>query len=122
MSDRVSTQIRQRLSLRAPQEEALDILTKLVKEVDLVSDHELSNKLDKVNKLYPTCIDFERDFVSVCFALATGVGKTRLMGAFISYLYLSKGVPQFLCSCSEYDDLQEAHRRFGQSCTSQIRL
>ncbi len=95
MSDRVSTQIRQRLSLRAPQEEALDILTKLVKEVDLVSDRELSSKLDRVNKLYPTCTDFERDFVSVCFALATGVGKTRLMGAFISYLYLSKGVRNF---------------------------
>ncbi|MER8459804.1 DEAD/DEAH box helicase family protein [Mesorhizobium sp. M1300] len=32
--------------------------------------------------------DFERDFPSVCFALATGVGKTRLMGAFVSYLYM----------------------------------
>jgi type III restriction enzyme len=95
MSDRASSQIRQRLSLRKPQEEALNILTKLVKEVDLVSDHELVSKLDQVNKLYPTCTDFERDFVSVCFALATGVGKTRLMGAFISYLYLSKGVRNF---------------------------
>ena len=70
MSDRTSTQIRQRLSLRAPQEEALDILTKLVKEVDLVSDRELSSKLDQVNKLYPTCTDFERDFVSVCFCFS----------------------------------------------------
>lgn len=95
MSDKVSNQIRQRLSLRAPQEEALDILTKLVKEVDLLSDHELSSTLDKVNKLYPTCTEFERDFVNVCFALATGVGKTRLMGAFISYLYLSKGFRNF---------------------------
>ena len=33
--------------------------------------------------------DFERDFPSLCFALATGVGKTRLMGAFIGYLYLT---------------------------------
>ncbi|HND31968.1 MAG TPA: DEAD/DEAH box helicase family protein, partial [Myxococcota bacterium] len=33
--------------------------------------------------------DFERDFPSLCFALATGVGKTRLMGAFIAYLYLT---------------------------------
>ncbi len=31
--------------------------------------------------------DFERDFPSLCFALATGVGKTRLIGAFISYLF-----------------------------------
>ena len=95
MSDRVSTQIRQRLSLRSPQEEALDILTKLVKELDLASDDDLAKKLQQVNSLYPTCTDFERDFVSICFALATGVGKTRLMGAFISYLYLSKGVRSF---------------------------
>ncbi len=40
--------------------------------------------------------DFERPFVNLCFALATGVGKTRLMGAFISYLYLEHGVRHFL--------------------------
>ena len=31
---------------------------------------------------FPKLSDFERDFPSLCFALATGVGKTRLMGAF----------------------------------------
>ena len=35
--------------------------------------------------------DFERDFPSLCFALATGVGKTRLMGAFIAYLHRPRG-------------------------------
>lgn len=95
MSDKISNQIQNRLSLRKPQEEALDILTKLVKELDLKSDTELSEQLSKVHDLYPTCTDFEREFVSICFALATGVGKTRLMGAFISYLYLSKGVRNF---------------------------
>ena len=34
--------------------------------------------------------DFELEFPSLCFALATGVGKTRLMGAFISYLHLGR--------------------------------
>jgi hypothetical protein len=33
---------------------------------------------------FPTLEDFEREFPSLCFALATGVGKTRLMGAFIA--------------------------------------
>jgi type III restriction enzyme len=37
----------------------------------------------------PPLESFERDFPSLCFALATGVGKTRLMGAFIAYLYLT---------------------------------
>ena len=39
--------------------------------------------------------DFERDFPSLCFALATGVGKTRLMGAFISYLHAAHGINHF---------------------------
>ena len=39
--------------------------------------------------------DFERDFPSVCFALATGIGKTRLMGAFITYMYLAHGARNF---------------------------
>ncbi|MFQ5788267.1 MAG: DEAD/DEAH box helicase, partial [Thermodesulfobacteriota bacterium] len=37
----------------------------------------------------------ERDFPSLCFALATGVGKTRLMGAFVAYLHLAKGIKNF---------------------------
>lgn len=39
---------------------------------------------------------FERTFPAYTFALATGVGKTRLMGAFVSYLYLVHGVRHFL--------------------------
>src|SRR5438132_6373611 len=44
---------------------------------------------------FPTVTDFEREFASICFALATGVGKTRLMGAFISYLHLAHGLNNF---------------------------
>jgi len=44
---------------------------------------------------FPTVTDFERDFPSLCFALATGVGKTRLMGAFVSYLYLAHNIRHF---------------------------
>ncbi len=34
--------------------------------------------------------DFEREFLSLCFHLATGVGKTRLIGAFIAWLYAER--------------------------------
>jgi hypothetical protein len=44
---------------------------------------------------FPTLEDFEREFPSLCFALATGVGKTRLMGAFIAYLHLAHGINNF---------------------------
>lgn len=39
---------------------------------------------------------FERIFPAYTFALATGVGKTRLMGAFVAYLYLVYGVQHFM--------------------------
>ena len=32
-------------------------------------------------------LSFERDFPLLCFALATGVGKTRLMGSMITWLF-----------------------------------
>jgi type III restriction enzyme len=40
--------------------------------------------------------EFERSFPAFTFALATGVGKTRLMGAFVAYLYLVYNVQHFL--------------------------
>ena len=51
--------------------------------------------LTAIQAEFPSVTDFERDFPSLCFALATGVGKTRLMGAFISYLRLAHGIQNF---------------------------
>ena len=48
-----------------------------------------------IRSQHPSVEDFERDFVSLCFALATGVGKTRLMGAFIAYLHAVYSVNNF---------------------------
>ena len=51
--------------------------------------------LSSLKAQFATLEDFERDFPSLCFALATGVGKTRLMGAFIAYLHLAHGISNF---------------------------
>ena len=48
-----------------------------------------------VREHWSTLTSFERDFPSVCFALATGIGKTRLMGACIAYLRYEKGIKNF---------------------------
>jgi type III restriction enzyme len=93
--DKYAQIIRNRLSLRQPQADSLEILTKLTETLELVKGASVTDALVKVRALYPTCADFERDFPSVCFSLATGVGKTRLMGAFISYLYAAKGIKNF---------------------------
>ncbi|APQ58048.1 hypothetical protein PPOLYM_04794 [Paenibacillus polymyxa] len=95
--DKHVNSISARLSLRKPQKESLEILSDLVDVIELgrYDSHTLVSDLDKVKSLYRSVTDFEREFPSLCFALATGVGKTRLMGAFISYLFLSKGIKNF---------------------------
>lgn len=89
------------LSLRPPQHESLEIFAKLC---DILSLKKKSNDDDEnfyaddlaaVREHFPTLTSFERDFPSVCFALATGIGKTRLMGACIAYLYYEKGIRNF---------------------------
>ena len=113
MIDRIAINIKNRLSLRPPQTESLNILAELVDILPLKKStpnpsqegNDLKDELAKVNGRYPTCTDFERNFPSICFALATGVGKTRLMGAFVAYLYLAKGIKNFLF-LPESDNLQ----------------
>ena len=83
------------MSLRKPQKRSLKILADILDEVELAKDIDLDKALRDVHDMYPTCSNFERDFMSLTFALATGVGKTRLMGAFITYLYTQKGIKNF---------------------------
>jgi len=93
--NKIAVSIRNRLSLRRPQEVSLNILADLADKLTLQKNADLTGELEKVKCAYPICTDFERNFPSLCFALATGVGKTRLMGAFITYLYLTKGMKHF---------------------------
>lgn len=76
-----------RLSLRQPQRDSLEILDRVCEIAPPKKGADLEAALRVIHDEYPTVTDFERDFPSLCFALATGVGKTRLMGAFIAYMY-----------------------------------
>lgn len=108
--NQIAENIKQRLSLRKPLQEALDILTLLSEELELSKEVDLNAELEKVQALYTTCTDFEREFPSICFSIATGVGKTRLMGACIAYLYLEKGIKNFFVlapNLTIYDKLIE---------------
>lgn len=84
-----------RLSLRPPQRKSLEILDRVTEIVPPRKDADIAAALETLRSEFPTVTDFERDFPSICFALATGVGKTRLMGAFISYLHLAHGINNF---------------------------
>ncbi len=84
------------MSLRTPQKRSLEILADIVNEIKLKNrSKDLITALSDIRNKYPTCTDFEKDFISLTFALATGVGKTRLMGAFISYLYTRYNIKNF---------------------------
>lgn len=83
------------MSLRTPQETSLVILDDIIKSTELMKSTSDNIKQIISNK-YPTFIEFERNFTSLTFALATGVGKTRLMGAFITYLYTNYSIKNFL--------------------------
>src|SRR6185312_5394735 len=99
------------MSLRTPQEKSLVLFSdyleseagkKLIqrlknKEMNSVSDIETSTKEELAKTITTSQFQsFERTFPSFTFALATGVGKTRLMGAFVAYLYLVHGIQHFL--------------------------
>ena len=98
------------MSLRKPQETSLKILEEIVTSVSLRKGMNLKATLGAVHAMYPICSDFEREFMSLTFALATGVGKTRLMGAFIAYLYTQHGIKNFFVvapNTTIYDKLKK---------------
>ena len=83
------------MSLRKSQTASLKILEDILNIVTLRKGMNLRGALGAVHAMYPICSDFERDFMSLTFALATGVGKTRLMGAFIAYLYTQHNIKNY---------------------------
>lgn len=99
--EKVVRAIAGRLSLRKPQSDSLEILHRSLESVPSLRDprarsaDELKAMQVALAAQFPTLTDFEREFPSLCFALATGVGKTRLMGAFISYLHAAYGYKHF---------------------------
>ncbi|WP_349507897.1 DEAD/DEAH box helicase, partial [Agrobacterium pusense] len=93
---KTANQIAARLSLRTPQRESLDILIDLLEQMSLTKDPDLQRWLAIAKRQYPTVRAFARNFPSLCFALATGVGKTRLMGAMIAWLYITGRSRHFL--------------------------
>ena len=118
--DTVSNFIKQRLSLREPLGQALDVVSKLTEVLALrkpeeESDYEsfLAKQLVAAQTVCQNCRDFERDFPSFAFSIATGIGKTRLMGACIAYLYLKKGIKHFFVLAPNLTLYEKLKRDFG---------
>jgi type III restriction enzyme len=117
--NQITNYIKQRLSLRQPLAEALEIVEKITNVISLEKasddnrDTFLKQELAQVKAIVPFCQDFERDFPSLSFSIATGIGKTRLMGACIAYLYLKKGVRHFFILAPNLPIYEKLTRDFG---------
>ena len=98
MNQNTFNQIKQRLSLRLPLAEALETTAIIADHLPLHKSKRnttLQEDLETIRELYPSCTNFQRAFPSFTHNIATGVGKTRLMGAIITYLYLAKDIKNF---------------------------
>lgn len=96
--DNIVNQIGYAMSLREPQKKALQYLDAISSNCDYKR-----NTLDEVEAIatancedkHTIKVDDNFKFPSFCFDMATGIGKTRLMGAAIYYLYKTKGYKHF---------------------------
>ena len=86
------------MSLRTPQQEGLSYLDKISANCDYKKDSKAtveaaaSENCENHREIH---VAEQFDFPSFCYAMATGIGKTRLMGACIYYLYKTKGYRHF---------------------------
>lgn len=90
------------MSLRDPQYEALKCFDNISSKIE----YKTASKSEAEKAASENCqephkivVDKEFDFPSFCFDMTTGIGKTRLMGACIYYLYKTKGYKHFFVLC-----------------------
>lgn len=115
----LADQIGRWMSLRAPQLESLKRLHAIAEGVDFRKATLDQVAQAAVARAGAEKIEFDTEFPSFCFALATGIGKTRLMGACIFDLWKTKGYKNFFIlapGSTIYDklraELQPSHPKY----------
>ncbi len=91
----IVTKIGYAMSLRKPQQEALSYLDAISTHCDYKKDSKTAIEAvatEYCEKHRKIRVDDKFDFPSFCYAMATGIGKTRLMGACMYYLGITKAV------------------------------
>ena len=92
----VPAQISRYMSLREPQRVAVEVLDEIGTELDYkTAQLQAVASIASEKSRHTKPVQFDTKFPSFCFALATGVGKTRLMGACVYYLWRQKGCRNF---------------------------
>ncbi|MDD4694890.1 MAG: DEAD/DEAH box helicase family protein [Patescibacteria group bacterium] len=116
------------MNLREPQAKSLQIFSDYLKSsagqilLKRMNNKNNTEKILESSKNYFKDIPeaqefevFERAFPAFTFALATGVGKTRLMGAFVAYLYLVYNIQHFLIVAPNLTIYRKLHEDFSRA-------
>lgn len=86
------------MSLREPQYEALQYFDAISSKIEYRTSTKAEVERiasENCQEPHTICVDKEFDFPSFCFDMTTGIGKSRLMGACIYYLYKTKDYKHF---------------------------
>ena len=111
----IKKQIKDRMSLRKPQEASLECLERVLELLPNTDINDIKLIENCIQEVFPEFHTFERNFPNICFALATGVGKTRLMGAMIAYLAEAKGIRNFVVLAPNNTITEKLVREFSQT-------
>lgn len=89
-------QVVARSNLRAPQEKSLSVIHQVIKSLPApLREMEAAQIAERAKEIDPNWL-FSNSRLELTFALATGVGKTRLMGAIAAYLFRASESRNFL--------------------------
>lgn len=100
------------MHLRQPQKEALEAFHKCLIQTDIPLSSLTKEEVVNLFRNYYPSWSFEHGVSEFTFHLATGVGKTRLIGALIAYLFIAKESKNFMIVSPR----SEIIRKFIHSC------
>lgn len=103
------------MHLRRPQQEALEKFHKCLSQTEIPLSSLSNEEVVGLFKHYYPDWSFDQNSAEFTFHLATGVGKTRLIGALIAYLYLSEESIDFMIVSPR----SEIIRKFIYSCSTE---
>lgn len=94
--DKAYEKVLERMSLRHPQRECLKKFDRIFKELpNSLEETPQAELLQVFREAHPEW-NYDSGYPEMTCALATGVGKTRLMGAFMAYLHKAQASSNFL--------------------------
>lgn len=102
------------MHLRRPQKEAIEEFHKCLSQTEEPLSSLSSEEVCALFRQFHPSWSFEHNIAEFTFHLATGVGKTRLIGALIAYLYLSNESKNFMIVSPR----SEIIRKFVHSCST----